>query len=177
MAFCVNCGKEIANGAAFCPNCGTANQGSTVIYVKPKVPGRGLGISSMVLGIIAMVYAFSVASVIPEMIKDLTRIGFGVDSSSSVVMPIIMLSSMSVLSLCFAPAAIKRGYKNGISYSGLILGLVSLCLYLYTFISIAKYLYNILPPPSARWGFFIKRATRRAVHHSDKMVLNGPFLA
>ncbi len=57
----------------FCPNCGTPNNASDaqpqapmqngyqqVIYQKPKRPGKGLGIASLVLSIIGLVYCWSV---------------------------------------------------------------------------------------------------------------------
>lgn len=63
--FCKNCGANCPDGAAVCPNCGSnlggfqqppvqPNQGGYYPQ-QPEVPGKGLGIAAMVLGIIACV--------------------------------------------------------------------------------------------------------------------------
>ena len=131
MAFCRQCGTEIPNEAAFCNNCGApVNAVPPLIYVKPKVPGRGFGISSMVLGIIGLVYSFAFAFSMPTVVNELAW-----DSASagpeSLLPSVIMLAVMPVLILCFSPIAIKRGYKNGISISGLIMGAIALIGYAY----------------------------------------------
>ena len=66
MAFCGNCGATQPDNIAFCANCGAPlqqpaqphqpmdTQPQQVMYVKPKIPGRGFGISGMVLGIIGL---------------------------------------------------------------------------------------------------------------------------
>ena len=48
--FCNKCGANIADGSSFCPSCG-ANFGAP--GTPAKVPGTGLAIASMVLGIIS----------------------------------------------------------------------------------------------------------------------------
>lgn len=64
--FCKNCGANCPDGAAVCPNCGTSLGGGFQqppvqpnpgrYYPQPQeVPGKGLGIAAMVLGIIACV--------------------------------------------------------------------------------------------------------------------------
>ena len=54
MAICPNCSTNNAPGATHCASCGTPL--SSAIYgVAPAVPGKGLGIASMVLGIISLV--------------------------------------------------------------------------------------------------------------------------
>jgi len=73
MKFCTNCGTQMEDTVKFCPNCGTPNNASDaqpqapmqngyqqVIYQKPKRPGKGLGIASLVLSIIGLVYCWSI---------------------------------------------------------------------------------------------------------------------
>lgn len=73
MVYCRECGKQIFDQASICPHCGAPRDlqqpqqpgfGQPVqpVYVvqpvKPKIPGRGFSIASLVLGIIAVYYAF-----------------------------------------------------------------------------------------------------------------------
>lgn len=63
--FCQNCGQQNPDGTTFCANCGSALNGAPVAPAAPvapvapvapaAVPGKGLGIASMVLGIVALV--------------------------------------------------------------------------------------------------------------------------
>ena len=154
MSFCQKCGNQIPDGTAFCANCGapvaaasqpTVNQPvvQPIVMVKPKIPGRGLGISSMVLGIIGLLYAFSLAVQLPVALDQLDSVSRWVDTSPAyeTFIPLILITSvMSILSLCFAPAAIKRGYKNGISISGLVMGLIGVLCFAIAIFSVVSYL-------------------------------------
>ena len=69
--FCKNCGSQLPDGVAFCTACGTpvpvapqapvmpqppmAPQAPVNPYAQPIVPGKGLGVASMVLGIVSLV--------------------------------------------------------------------------------------------------------------------------
>lgn len=66
MKNCIRCGAQLADGMQFCGNCG-AQQTEQPVYQQPvyqqpahqvsaKVPGRGMGVASMVLGIISLVF-------------------------------------------------------------------------------------------------------------------------
>lgn len=79
MAFCKHCGNQIEDNAAFCGVCGQAQnaaepqapvyqapvqpqqpvyvapQAPVNPYAQPVVPGKGLGVASMVLGIVSLV--------------------------------------------------------------------------------------------------------------------------
>ena len=138
MAFCKNCGAQLTGTERFCNNCGTPMVSSVqeVVYVKAKVPGRGFGISSMVLGIIGLVYSVYVtfAAVVLQELVDLydgSSEGIGVT-----LIPILMYSVLSILSVCFAPAAMKRGYKNGVSVSGMVMGVLGMIGYIISVITI-----------------------------------------
>lgn len=147
MAFCRNCGAQNADNASFCGNCGASlgqniygHNGGTVIMVKPKIPGRGLGISSMVLGIIGLVYSVMFLFSIPQAIENLEYISFREPDYSSFLTPVAIFSVLSILSICFAPAAFKRGYKNGVSTSGLVMGTIGLVGYFITLLSVLSYM-------------------------------------
>lgn len=79
MAFCKHCGNQIEDNAAFCGVCGQAQnaaepqapvyqapvqpqqpvyvapQAPVNPYAQPVVPGKGMGVASMVLGIVSLV--------------------------------------------------------------------------------------------------------------------------
>ncbi len=76
MKFCTNCGAQLQDEAQFCTNCGAqqsaAQQAQPVVEAQPvyqqpvyqqpvqsaaqpTVPGKGLGIAGMILGIISLV--------------------------------------------------------------------------------------------------------------------------
>ena len=70
---CKNCGAMCRDDARFCNTCGTtfapvmgAPMAAPMGYpvVAPKVPGKGLGITGMVLGIISLIICFGWVSII-----------------------------------------------------------------------------------------------------------------
>lgn len=140
MAFCRNCGKQIDDNVLFCSFCGTSTRiNQPVMYIKPKTPGRGFGISSMVLGIIGLVYALSFSSTFLDLVDLIDRFhDFDADDIRRFIQLILYISVMPVLSLCFSNAAFKRGYKNGVSNSGLIMGVIGLV------INILSYIFAVL---------------------------------
>ena len=65
-SFCKNCGKELPENADVCLECGkfvgnvetVTNQQQVANIAKVKIPGNGMSIAGMVLGIIAAVWSF-----------------------------------------------------------------------------------------------------------------------
>ena len=51
--FCSNCGKELKEGSDVCLNCGVMLNGKN-----NKIPGNGVSIAGMILGIISAFWAF-----------------------------------------------------------------------------------------------------------------------
>jgi len=107
------------------------------VYTKPVRPGRGFGIASMVLGIIGAVYGFTavMAAISLFSVRDsLQSIGYGLDfvyesAMSSAVLGVItecvFVGVLAILACVFSVVALKKGYKTGVSKSGLVLGIVS----------------------------------------------------
>ncbi len=151
--FCSQCGQQMDDQQKFCASCGKPTQGAaqnttpqqvpvyggvqqpTVVYVsKPKIPGRGLGIASMVLGIIGLVYSvISVGGAI-DMYSRLDMnyeyydyVGYSAISSSTAVFAV--WSVLSVLALIFGCCSIGKKYKNGVSISGVVMGGMGFLLY------------------------------------------------
>ena len=106
--------------------------GPQIVYVKTKTPGRGFGISSMVLGIIGLVYTFSGISSLNQielMYEEMVEMGQEY-IQSTYLGTLIVISVMPLLALIFGCCARKKGYKNGVSMSGLIMGIIGLVLIL-----------------------------------------------
>ena len=53
MVFCKNCGKEIDDNAVICPSCGVSQDEQ--LLSQPASGGGGLGVASLVLGIISII--------------------------------------------------------------------------------------------------------------------------
>ena len=110
----------------------TTPGGPQIVYVKAKTPGRGLGIASMVLGIIGLVYTFSGISSLNQMalmIQEMAEMGLEY-TTSDFLGTLIVIGVMPLLALIFGCSARKKGYKNGVSMSGLIMGIIGLVLLL-----------------------------------------------
>lgn len=144
--FCSKCGFQLEDEATFCSRCGTyvATQPQSDIQihnqvyppvqpyannmqVKPKIPGRGFGIASMVLGIIGLVYSVSCLSNAAS-VSELIRYNEFIVVST--VIAILIFSTLSILAVCFAFASKNRGYNTNIRKSGMIMGTIGLCIYL-----------------------------------------------
>ena len=154
MAFCIKCGTQIAETDSFCPACGTPNttkqaqpaqpqyyaqpQQVVYTYAKPKIPGRGFGITSMVLGIIGLVYAISCCSSAITF-SDLSNGNFFASLGDAFIGAVLLYSVLSILAVCFSIAGRNRGYRCGVSKSGLIMGIIGLVLYALACLIFATY--------------------------------------
>ena len=153
--FCNNCGREVSDESRFCAGCGYEfpvqaeqvtnaqpynNQYAAPNYVqqpvqpvqyavKPKIPGRGFGIASMVLGIIAMVYGFVLlmmalsASSITEITNNyssFTSSAVSLGYKIALIVYTVFDGILAVLSLIFGLVSLKRGYKKQ-NIAGLIM--------------------------------------------------------
>lgn len=135
--FCTHCGTAVEDADRFCSNCGTPlrtqpQQAPThpqapiaqQPVVKPKIPGRGFGISSMVLGIVGLVNALSALER-----SSFVGSGFYYYEIFSQIISICVVSVLSILATTFAVCAVKRGYNTNIGKSGFIMGIIGLCIY------------------------------------------------
>ncbi|MBR6502179.1 MAG: zinc ribbon domain-containing protein [Clostridia bacterium] len=144
MAFCRNCGTQYIDGSVVCPRCGAPTGVQQppmpyMPYVKPKVPGKGFGITAMVLGIIGLFYGMYLlfaTIVAAEAYSSYSYYGgyysYGAAGvlSSALVVTVVIFSSLSIMAIAFGSAAKNRGYRNGVSTSGVVMGVIGLIAYL-----------------------------------------------
>lgn len=132
--FCIDCGNELTENAQFCIKCGAAVNGTisnnVTPVVKPKQIGKGTGIASMVLGIIAAfdsfcsLFIFVCLLASGEYFIGIEKLAFGF---VFLTIPIILLITGGSLGI-----ASRSKLKNGINLTGLILNLVSLILCIFS---------------------------------------------
>ena len=99
--------------------------------VKAKTPGRGFGIASMVLGIIAVLNAFSLimfdlsAGVVTDIDQSITQGAAAYGMKFILTFMIVFVGILTVLSLVFGIVSVVKGYRKT-SIAGLIMGGISL---------------------------------------------------
>ncbi len=132
--FCPFCGTEYADGARYCFSCGASIENeptplSQPVYYPAKeiTPGRGFGITAMILGILGLLDGIGLYECVFEIISGKyeywgTIVDFLLENVS-VLLP-------SILALIFGIIAIKRDYKNGISRAGIITASIGIALVL-----------------------------------------------
>ena len=153
--FCSNCGNEINENADICLKCGVLvkktntnyaipNNSVSNSYVKGKVPGKGISIAGMVLGIIAIGWAFisllSIGSIESSLVSnysfyyDITSyvVGFAFGYTLFSFIPSIIGLILSIVGL--------RKSKSGINITGLLLNIIALVIALIEFIYILTFI-------------------------------------
>ena len=145
MPFCNNCGTQVDEVSRFCVNCGQPlnNQPNytqpqqNYRYppyqppqynpyarpIRPKTPGKGIGIAAMIMGIASLVYGVLYLLIIAA--------GAGM---GEMLPAIILLAPTSILAICFANSSLKQGFQSGISRAGLITGIIALVCYVLAFL-------------------------------------------
>lgn len=124
--FCSNCGEKLNENAVFCVKCGVATNSVITPEVKPKQTGKGLGIASMVLGIIATfesicsLFIFVCLIAAGEYFLAYEKMIFGFIFLMVPVTLLVIGGALGIASVC--------KIKNGITLTGLILNSVSLIL-------------------------------------------------
>ena len=128
--YCSNCGSKIEKDYSFCGHCGNSVNNTPVYnqptyYYEPKVPGYGISIAGMVLGIVGLSFAMidllgvassSYALELAVYKRFILAYAFGV-----VIIPLSLSATGLPLSIC---GFLKN--KNGKNISGIILNSITL---------------------------------------------------
>ena len=124
--FCSNCGSEITENAIICVKCGVPTDKFN--YVKPKRPGRGLSIASMVLGIISIFYgsAFAIGPIIMFTTGDF-YIGNYIEKLIFAIIYHFWPLAISITGLSLGIAS-RFKIKNGMNMTGIILNSITIML-------------------------------------------------
>lgn len=129
--YCRNCGKELDDNIKFCPECGASTgdyeikkEQENMNYDRPK---KGKGIASMVLGIIAVYFGFSILAS-ATYYEDF---GFAF-ATGYVLIPAVL----SIISNCLGVSE-RKNNKNGFNLAGLVLSYVTYGLSFITFVIVA----------------------------------------
>ena len=145
--YCAKCGAQLPDETILCDKCGfgagIAKTNAATPYLKPCKPGKGFGISSLVLSIFGAVYAFmllvftlqaigyyfSVSAADINIYRSLEIVlsnFFDSAENQQVNLYIFVSSLFSGLAFIFVLLSRKKGYKNKITKASLILCIISL---------------------------------------------------
>ena len=122
--FCYNCGTQLPDGTAVCNVCQKPQPQMPPLvayqYNRPKIPGRGLGISGMILGIIGLVFCTT------HFFDTLNTWNTSLFSASGTLKLAFYFSVLPILAVSLAGAGKAKGYRNDVSTSGIVMGIISL---------------------------------------------------
>lgn len=129
MNFCINCGEKLKENADICLNCGRLVNKQQKNNKKIKVPGKGISISGMIIGIIASIWTFfevvALANVnyFIEFYSDI--IETNLDLISFIFGYTILSFIPSIVGFCLSGFGFMKK-KSGLNITGIILNSLSL---------------------------------------------------
>lgn len=129
--YCSNCGNKVDEKAYICVNCGVILQKER-ISVQKKERGNGLGIASMILGILSTFLCLS------TFLVDISEVGMYtklVDRFYYAVGFNFIQIILTIISLCLGLSS----KKNGFSKAGVVLSFISIFLVITEFVIILIY--------------------------------------
>ena len=149
VKYCSNCGNEVNENADICLKCGVFikkdnNVSNNYIqnnFSKVKVPGKGLSIAGMVLGIIAALWALlSLLSV--GNIESTLAYSFYYSTSEIIGFAIgytLFALTPSIIGLILSAFGVRK-QKSGLNITGLILNIIALGISIIEFVYILSFI-------------------------------------
>jgi len=138
MKFCPNCGKEIIEGADVCLGCGKfLNKKPVKTQVNEKPFNKGFGVTSMVLGIVSIIWTLGMLLTLEEGIEDLKVEMYYNGGFIFMIFYYIGYTLFSltpgILGMIFGIKQVNKE-KTGFATSGLIMSFISLVICLFVFV-------------------------------------------
>lgn len=130
--YCSNCGNKVDEKAYICVNCGVILKNDEKMVIQKKKSGNGLGISSMVIGILSLLFCLS------SFLIDISEVGMYtkfIDRFFYAVGFNLFQTILTVISFCLGIS----GGKNKFSKVGVILSFLSFFLIVTEFVVIFIY--------------------------------------
>ena len=124
--FCSNCGKELKENADICVNCGVLIN-KNYKAKKVKIPGRGMSIAGMILGIIGIFMNFCDLTEVISMHFNISSFYDYYESFADALFDTFIFLGVGVTGLVLS-AVSRTKIKNGFNTSGLILNSISIFL-------------------------------------------------
>ena len=138
MKFCPNCGKEIIEGADVCLGCGKfLNRKTVKPQVNEKPFNKGFGVTSMILGIISIMWTFATIISLEQGVEDLKVEMYYNGGFIYMIFYYIGYTLFSltpgILGMIFGIKQVNKE-KTGFATSGLIMSFISLVVCLFIFV-------------------------------------------
>ena len=152
--FCSNCGKEVNENADVCLKCGVMIKKDNIessnnlnynqnITPKVRVPGKGMSIAGMVLGIVAVSWVFIKLLQIGNIERDLSLNIFSYYTSSAIIGYAIGYTIFSlvpsIIGLVLSTLGMKK-HKSNSNVAGVLLNIIALAISVIYFIYILSFL-------------------------------------
>lgn len=130
--YCSNCGNKVDEKAYICVNCGIILKNDEKKIVQKKENSNGIGIASMIIGILSLFFCLSTFFV------DISEVGMYtklIDRFFYAIGFNLFQIILTIISFCLG----MSGRKNSFSRVGIILSFISLFLIVTEFIIILVY--------------------------------------
>ena len=138
MKFCPNCGKELIEGADVCLGCGKfLNKKTVKTQINEKPFNKGFGVTSMILGIISIMWTFATIISLEQGVEDLKVEMYYNGGFIYMIFYYIGYTLFSltpgILGMIFGIKQVNKE-KTGFATSGLIMSFISLVVCLFIFV-------------------------------------------
>lgn len=131
MNYCSNCGKKLKENADICLNCGRLIEKKEEIIpkIKVKVPRKGISITGMILGIIAIIWSAIEVISLGSIIEYIELNNFYFDTEIKLMAYVFGYTLFSFIPSLIGFILSSFGFmkhKSGFNITGLVLNSISL---------------------------------------------------